>query len=575
MQTCFQSTAKLPKGEFFSSMKAVLSTFAMGLLLASAIPAHAQAAAPISAPDVGALPSENVSNPTGAPNTSDNSANNSSPDNSDSTDNGAQPGQNQPPPANSTEVVSPPPPTTISNNPAYLYNPTSSPSTFSSPMTGPNGVSDTQSTQLTTPSLFTTGTNDLSQVATSTGLARAFSEQGSAEGFSSEPGMSYEHGPIDRLILGPLVAKFALNTTVVGDDNLQIGGAQQNNGGQKFSDVSYSITPAVHLAYGEEDGQKGYAAVTYAPTIQRFLHYSAQDADNQNLAFVAHYPFQRLALNAAEIYSQTSGVNVDTNQRTNQTTQVTTAGFSYDFDDKITLVTNAQDAQTTFEKGQGQGDTTDSVNTSLNYQYSEKLTVGPSFNIGHDKPENNNEGVTGVGAVNNQASNFEQALLGVNFQPTAKITTFAQAGMQLRQYDDNGGDTTDPIFAMGVGYSPFDSTTLSLNAFRNSRASSADSGQSVVTTGVGFSATQRFIQRIFLNLSLSYAHDEYQQTGGAGLESIPSYTEDVIIYRPSLSYDPTEWTAVALYYQYQDDKVHGFGNSYHDNQLGLSLSAQF
>jgi hypothetical protein len=212
----------------------------------------------------------------------------------------------------------------------------------------------------------------------------------------------------------------------------------------------------------------------------------------------------------------------------------------------------------------------------LNYQVSEKLRVGPSANFGQDKPENNTNAVGGFGAGtgNQLKSNYEQALIGAFYQPTEKITTNAQVGLEFRQYDQGGGDQTNPIFALGVGYNPFDSTSISLNAYGNSRASSANAGQSVMTTGVGISATQRFVQRFFLNVSVSYEHDDYQSTGGNNTGT-PSYTEDSWVYRPSLTFNPTLWTAVALYYQYQDNESNGFGVSYHDNQVGVSISAQF
>ena len=354
------------------------------------------------------------------------------------------------------------------------------------------------------------------------------------------------------------------------DDNLQLGQAQ---GSQKFRDTSINITPAVLVQYGVQDGQKGYASLTYSPTLVRFFHYSAQDADDQNLLFTARYPFQRLTLDAAEAYSQSSGVNQDTNTRTQQTTQVSTAGLNYEIDDKLNLTSHVQEVDTTYAQGEGQGDTTDSVNSSLSYQVSDKLRVGPSANFGQDKPKNGTGPGGNFGSGNQLKSNYEQALLGVFYQPTEKITGNAQAGMEFRQYDDNGGDQANPIFALGLGYNPFDSTNLSLNAYGNSRASSANAGQSVMTTGVGFSATQRFIQRFFLNLSVSYEHDDYQSTGNN--TGTPSYTEDSWVYRPSLTFDPTLWTAVGLYYQYQDNKSDGVGVSYHDNQFGISISAQF
>ena len=493
-----------------------------------------EAVTPAGAPNAEPLPT----NPAAGNNSStDNSGNNSGTDNS-----AAANGQ--------------PTSTAVPNNPALLYSPTGLYSPLL-PQQGPNGPSSTQAPQLTTPSLYTTGVNDLSQVATNAALAQAFSQQ-SETGFYSEPGISYSHGPIQQIRLGPFILKTALSTTVVADDNIQGG---QTTGGGKESDTSYTITPAVLVEYGAEEGQKGFASLTYAPTIQRYLHYSANDNDNQNLVFTAQYPFQRLTLNVSESYSQGSGVNIDTNSRTTQSTQVSSGGGSYQIDDKLTFATFVQQATTNYSQGEGQGDRTTSINSSLNYQISEKLTVGPSGNVGEDHPQ-------GAG-IGNVSSKFEQALIGANYQPTVKISLSAQAGMEFRQYDQGGGNTSDPIFAAGIGYTPFDSTSIGLNAFRNQRSSSADAGQTVTGTGVGITATQRFVQRFFLTLSASYEHDDYKSgTGNSALSALSSYSENSIVYRPSLAFNPTQWTSVALYYQYQDNSSGGLGGSYHDNPRG-------
>jgi len=195
--------------------------------------------------------------------------------------------------------------------------------------------------------------------------------------------------------------------------------------------------------------------------------------------------------------------------------------------------------------------------------------VGPGLNVGVDKPE-------GVGE-----DTFEQGLVMVNYQPTQKINFFAQGGVEFLEYD-GGGDKADPIFSAGVEYTPFDSTTISVNASQAVRSSSADSTQTVVSTGVGVSASQRFLQRFYLNFNFNYSHSENEsgsggppQTPGGIVAATPGSTQDEIVYRPSLSFAPTAWTNIALYYQYLDDKSSTQGQSYHDNQMGLSISGQF
>jgi len=482
---------------------------------------------------------------------SQNSNNSQTPNNNSQTPDNTQTSENSQTPTNPQDANTPLLPLPAAN----AYTPISS--------TG----STAQSSPLTEPLLNSTGAYDLSQVATSAALLQAFSQQ-EAAGFWSEPGMGYSYGPIERIRLGPFNLKFALTMDVVSDDNLL---ASEGNE-KRTSDTSFGITPAILLEYGAQPGQKGYASLVYTPTLTRYFQHSDENADNQNIAFNAHYPFQKLTLDLSQTYAQVTGINQDLSARTTQTSSVSTVGGNYDIDDKLSLSSHLQELITSFSGGAGQGDTVSSLNTSLSYHLSEKMTLGPGLNVGLEKPE---------GATK---QTFEQPLLQLNYQATEKITLFGQGGVEFRQYD-HGGDTTNPVFSAGIAYAPFDSTRLSLNAYQTVQSSTADSQQTSVNTGVGFTATQRIVQRFYLGFSFNYSHSEYQTDTGsavqvsgttpAGTPATFGSTQDNLVYRPSLSYAPSEWTSVAIYYQYLDNESNGPGGGYHDNQMGLSVSAQF
>jgi hypothetical protein len=474
----------------------------------------------------------------------------------------------------------PPPNTPVPNTP-LLPQQAGNPYT---PFTSTSPLSPAQSPQITTPQLYTTGLTDVSQIATNTGLRQAFSEQPSSTGFlSEEQEGGYSYPPIERIRLGPVDLKAAVVSSIVNDDNLRTG---STSGGttQGRGDTSYNITPAIMLEYGAHDGQRGYATVVYSPSIIRFLHQSSQDSDDQNVAFNAQYPFQRLTLNVSESYSETSGLNTDLNTRTTQNSNAVSFGGTYAVDDKLGVTVQLQNVQTTFSapsgssssdtKGVnfGQGDEVSSLNTTVSYQYSDKLTFGPSFNVGVDKPDNAPQ------------QTYEQATFGVTYQPTVKVTAFAQAGGQISEYDagnnegvyTDGGDAVNPVFSLGMSYAPFDSTTLSVNAGQSIHSSNADSLQTVVGTSVSASITQRFFQRLFLNVLYNYAHSENQSTSsGADVGAFAGQTQDQMTYRTSLSIAPTAWTSASLYYQYLDNESNLPGETYHDNQVGLAVSAQF
>jgi hypothetical protein len=454
-----------------------------------------------------------------------------------------------------------------------------------------------QAPQITSPSLYTTGTNDISQVSTNTALLNAFSTP-SIPGFtSSEQEGGYSHPPIERILLGPIEMKAALVTNAVYDDNLFGSNGQNsgninqnnNNNNESKSDLEYSATPAVLFTYGEQEGQRGYASLIYSPTIMRYVHNTSQNDVNQNVAFNAQYAFQRLTLNLSETYAQVTGINLDSNTRTTQTSNSVSFGGNYLIDPKLTLNVQLQYINTSFaDPGGGQqqnsnvgnGGNTYSINTSLSYSYSDKLSFGPNFNFGVDKPQDNAQ------------DTYEQVTMGVTYQPRPKFNFYLQGGVELRQYDDsnnnnnnsgnnqsNSGDEVDPIFSAGVNYLPFDSTTLSLSASQTIHSSDTGSGQTATSTGISVSASQRFFQRLYLGFNFNYNHSDYNN-GSTGPNdfngtNFDASTSDNYSYRTSLSINPTAWSTAALYYQYSDNESDNSSDSYHDNQIGLSLSAQF
>jgi hypothetical protein len=439
-----------------------------------------------------------------------------------------------------------------------------------------------QPSQLSAPALYNTGAFSLSQVSANSALAQAFMQTGEV---SYENGMAEGPGPMDRIKIGPVDLKTNLNFSVVSDDNIEA----QPTGPGRVSDVIFTLTPAILIDYGTHEGQKGYASVVYAPTLSRFAHNSSQDNDNQNVALNLQYPFQRLTLNATETYAQTTGVNIDSRSRTTQTTNVATFGGSYQIDDKFSVQSHVEYLDTTYS-GNGNssnstteanfsnnndgglfGETRESWNTTAGYSLTDKLTFGPGVNVGVESPQDSPQ------------QTFEQGLLNVNYQPTQKIALYGQGGVEWRQYDQ-GTSSTNPVFSAGVNYSPTDAAMIAVSGYQNVEPSSDDSNQTDVNTGVAVSASERLFQRYVLAFSFIYAHTEYSGNGdtpgrvpttGPVTVNANGSNQDNLVYRPSLTFEATQWTTVALYYQYQDNSSSTPGSNYHDNQFGLSISAQF
>jgi hypothetical protein len=556
-----------------------LMGFGFGLLMALATTANLPAQQmPSSQVGANALPIQGDSQTSSS---SDDSQSSDTSDNAQSNNTNAQGKSNSKGNNNSQNdglsPGGPVPPTPL--NPTGAPNSPLIPQLGASPYTPLNGYAQNQPTQNSTPALYNTGAFNLSQVAINNALQQAYG-LGAASGFSSDEGMSYSHPLIERVRLGPFDLKASVTTAVVSDDNLTAGQGSSS----KLSDTYIATTPAVVLVYGDHEGQRAYASLLYAPTINRYFQHASENSTSQNVGFSVGYPFQKLSLNLSETYTEITGINQDINARTTQDASVTRLGATYQISDKVGLSSQLQEVITTYSNGAGLGDEITSLNNTLAYQLTDKLTIGPALNLGVEQPKGGRQ------------QTFEQGLITWNYQATDKIAFSGNGGAEIRQANSDNSDlggqssgsTVSPVFSAGIGYNPFDSTKLSISGYQSLQASSGNASQTVTNLGVGFSATQRVLHRFYFGFSYFYSHSDYKAssggnapvTGTPGTNFAPivqanGSTQDNFIYRPSISFSPTLWSSVGLYYQYQDNESTTAGAGYHDNQMGVSVSAQF
>ena len=193
--------------------------FGYASFLLLAVIGHA-AAQQVPSSQVGAEPipdsAQNTST-TDNPQNSDNSQNNSQNNSQDnSQDNGNGNGNSQA----RTGSQNP-------NNPSAGTAPVI-PQSVGSPYAPLSFNADGQPTQYTTnPALYTTGSFDVSQIATSAALTRAFGGEGT--GLFADQGPSFSNPPIERIRLGPFDLKSAVTLTLVEDDNIQGGVGSSSN----------------------------------------------------------------------------------------------------------------------------------------------------------------------------------------------------------------------------------------------------------------------------------------------------------------------------------------------------------
>src|SRR5438874_6563597 len=218
----------------------------------------------------------------------------------------------------------------------------------------------------------------------------------------------------------------------------------------RISDWYVAIEPAITIGFGDIVGRHdNYIRLDYAPSIFVYIDHSDDDVIQHLIRLEGQYVLGRLTLGLAQDVQILHGSHLDTstldasaiavagsinagiNGRTHVDIYRTDLGASYDLSTKTFLTAEFRYTRNDFNTLISSDDIYG--NLLFNYKYSSKL----AFGLGAAG------GVTHVDIGPDQT--FEQGLVRVQYQLTGKISLNASAGVEVRQFDDNGGSRGDHV----------------------------------------------------------------------------------------------------------------------------------
>ena len=364
--------------------------------------------------------------------------------------------------------------------------------------------------------------------------------------------------------------QFRLSIRGVYDDNINLS---QTN---KISDYYTSIEPSIMLGFGDTEGRtENYIRLDYLPAVFLFADHSENNSVQHVVRLDSQYRINRLTLNfsqlvqimdGVDVQSQNSAgsldqqVNLDIAGRTRFNIYSTHANLAYYVTGKTFLSSGADYTATHYSSLISSE--VFSGNFFLNYNYSDKVVVGLGGTFGTDRVD-----------APNPDQNFEQANLRLSYQATGKIDFAASVGVEFRQFDgDQRGQEVSPVFEIGMNYTPFDGTKLSITANRRVLNSAILSGQDYSVTNLSIGVQQRFARRFFIGLNGGYENSDYFSTiGTAG----PSRKDDYFFIQPSIAVSITRFWTVGAYYLHRVNDSSFDAFSFHDNQVGLRSTLEF
>jgi hypothetical protein len=361
--------------------------------------------------------------------------------------------------------------------------------------------------------------------------------------------------------------QYQLSATLRGvyDDNIFIRSFDQE------SDFYFAIEPSIYLGFGTGESDTSLSFV-YRPSLFLFVDHSDENTIQHLLRLQAAHRFSHLALTLAQDVSILDGsdlnslsdptghhANIDVGGRTKHQIYNTSLGASYDLTGKLYL--SAGGAFTADHYQDHISSDTISGNLFLNYNYSEKLTVGLGGTGGFNSTEQSGSDQT-----------FEQANLRLSYNVTAKINCNASVGVEFRQFESSSDNKVTPVYELAASYQPFDGTSLTLSGSRRNENSATLFGQDYSETSIDFAISQRFLQRCTLTFAVGYINSDYF----SAVEGVSATRNDDYFYiQPAIDVKITRYWAMGGYYMHRESSSSLDLFSFNDNQFGVRATLTF
>ncbi len=351
------------------------------------------------------------------------------------------------------------------------------------------------------------------------------------------------------------------------DDNVNL--SQTDRQGDFYT----SIEPTIELGFGRTDGN--FLQLVYSPSVSLFFDHTEANSIQHLITFTGQLGLPRLILNLSQEVQILNGsgwnfpsgtgteftrTNLDVSRRTRLNIYTTRLDANYSLTGKTFLTAGLNYSVTDYESFLSSS--VISGNLYANYTYSPKLAFGVGLTAGYNSVE-----------APSQDQTFEQLNARVSYGLSGKVSASFTAGLEFRQISESDAeDNGSPVFEGALFYQPFDGTSLALNLSRRTMSSAVLASQDFHSTSVVLSGRQRFLQRIYLGLSLGYENSSYFSTM-QGFSSTRS--DDYYFLQTALDVDLTSFWAAGVYYLHREDDSSLPAFSFYDNQFGLRTSLNF
>ena len=335
------------------------------------------------------------------------------------------------------------------------------------------------------------------------------------------------------------------------DDNIFISNTD------RVADTILTVTGGISLIYGDwRSRTENFLVADYEASGVFYFENPDQNSFNQIATLMGQYRIQRLLMQLRSQYLYLTGAERDIGDLATRNLINNSLRLSYDLSDKTALTAegfaNIATYQTFFNSYEF------GAKFGADYQILQKVRVGPEAVIGF------------LNVVDSPSQVYEQIRARATYDATGKLSFDGSAGIEFRQFDSE--NRTYFVFSLAANYRPFAGTAITLRGYRRLYGSAALEGQDFIATGVELVFSQRFFQRIYLNVTTGYENDEYV---GIAQDADAGRVDNYVFVRPAIAFAFTRWVSISVFYEFRNNFSNDSEFAFYNNRVGGAVAFQF
>jgi hypothetical protein len=351
---------------------------------------------------------------------------------------------------------------------------------------------------------------------------------------------------------GPVYYALKLSAGTVYDDNISLGSSVRRR------DFQSSIVPAARVQLGSDDSALRLGA-SYTGAVSWFARYPSQHTFEQSIGLDGGWSGSRLKTGFRLGTQSTQSSSPDAGERVGHRANYLGVTFSYPFTGKVSGELSGDTTQSQFDGLVGSHE--NRVQEFLTYEWSPKLQLGLGSTQGTLQADGGNR------------QTYNQALVRVVAQPSAKLGWSASFGNEWRHFESGEPSSQTPVFTAGANWQVTGRTSLSLDGSRRTFASASLKGQNYEATTVALSAREMLTSTVDGSVSLGYGQANYH----AAAQGVQANREDEYYYgRLSLNWLINRKCSLGWFYEYNKNLSSGDqGHPFQRNRIGVAFNVSF